>query len=226
MNPETCTYTMEYRKTGADPITRDDIPYADMVEMLTSAVALAGVNFGGSLAFVSGITDRYTVKYRRGGPADIFGETPQVRLTVSRNLPAADPDPEPTPAGMPVMVITADGVTGGTLNPDDTITPDPSCETSGFDCDACPHDCPPDPDGDRVCVANCDRCDTDTAAVCESFGDHREVVGMTTDEMRERYTVIGFMAPFVVVDRKADGVRGSLEFTHMPRRYFGWTADR
>lgn len=46
---------------------------------------------------------------------------------------------------------------------------------------------------------------------------------MTTEEMRELYEVVGFQAPFVVVRRKADGQLGSLEFTHSPRRYFGWT---
>jgi hypothetical protein len=45
---------------------------------------------------------------------------------------------------------------------------------------------------------------------------------INTDQLRELYTVEGFMAPFVVVRRKADGVRGSLEFTHMPRWYFNF----
>lgn len=42
----------------------------------------------------------------------------------------------------------------------------------------------------------------------------------TTAEMLEVFSVEGFMAPFVVVTRKSDGVRGSLMFTHSPRRYF------
>jgi hypothetical protein len=46
---------------------------------------------------------------------------------------------------------------------------------------------------------------------------------MTTAEMSELYTVQGFMAPFVVVTRKSDGVKGSLEFTHSPRLYFNFT---
>jgi len=46
--------------------------------------------------------------------------------------------------------------------------------------------------------------------------------GMTTEEMRELYEVVGFQAPFVVVRRKSDGQLGSLQFTHQPRRYFGW----
>ena len=44
----------------------------------------------------------------------------------------------------------------------------------------------------------------------------------TTEELREKFDVIGFSAPFVVVTRKSDGVKGSLEFTHLPRLYFGW----
>ena len=47
----------------------------------------------------------------------------------------------------------------------------------------------------------------------------------TTEQMREEFEAIGFMAPYVVVRRKADGLKGSLEFTHSPRFYFGWRAD-
>jgi len=52
---------------------------------------------------------------------------------------------------------------------------------------------------------------------------HTEI--LTTAEMQAAYTVIGFAAPFVVVERKADGQRGSLEFTHRPRLYFGFRED-
>jgi len=47
----------------------------------------------------------------------------------------------------------------------------------------------------------------------------------TTDELRQDFEVTGFSAPFVVARRKADGVVGSLQFTHSPRYYFGWKAD-
>ena len=47
----------------------------------------------------------------------------------------------------------------------------------------------------------------------------------TTDELTRDFEVIGFAAPFVVVRRKSDGAKGSLEFTHSPRVYFGWRAD-
>lgn len=43
-----------------------------------------------------------------------------------------------------------------------------------------------------------------------------------TDEVRKEFDVLGFMAPFVVVRRKADGKKGSLEFQHSPRFYFNW----
>ena len=46
-----------------------------------------------------------------------------------------------------------------------------------------------------------------------------------TDQLRLDYEVLGFAAPFVVVRRRADGVKGSLEFTHNPRVYFGWKED-
>ena len=45
----------------------------------------------------------------------------------------------------------------------------------------------------------------------------------TTSELQEEFSVLGFAAPFVVVRRKVDGVKGSLEFTHSPRVYFNWT---
>ncbi len=42
------------------------------------------------------------------------------------------------------------------------------------------------------------------------------------EELQRDFEVVGFQAPFVVVLRRSDGVRGSLEFTHNPRVYFGW----
>ena len=44
----------------------------------------------------------------------------------------------------------------------------------------------------------------------------------TTDEMSEEFQPIGFMAPLIVVSRRSDGVKGSLEFQHVPRFYFNW----
>ena len=44
-----------------------------------------------------------------------------------------------------------------------------------------------------------------------------------TDELSRDFDVIGFMAPFVVVSRNCDGKKGSLEFQHQPRFYFGFS---
>jgi hypothetical protein len=45
----------------------------------------------------------------------------------------------------------------------------------------------------------------------------------TLAELQRDFEVLGFAAPFVVVVRRSDGVKGSLEFTHSPRVYFGWS---
>ena len=47
-----------------------------------------------------------------------------------------------------------------------------------------------------------------------------------TQQLVEEFEVIGFAAPFVVVRRRADKMRGSLEFQHDPRYYYKWTEDR
>ena len=44
-----------------------------------------------------------------------------------------------------------------------------------------------------------------------------------TDEMSKDFTAQGFAAPFIMVTRKSDGVKGCLEFQHMPRFYYGFT---
>jgi hypothetical protein len=46
----------------------------------------------------------------------------------------------------------------------------------------------------------------------------------TTAEMTAEFETLGFAAPYVVVRRRSDGVKGTLEFTHSPRTYFGWRA--
>ena len=43
-----------------------------------------------------------------------------------------------------------------------------------------------------------------------------------TDQLRDEFEAIGFMAPFVVVRRLSDGQKGSLEFQHSPRFYFNY----
>jgi hypothetical protein len=44
-----------------------------------------------------------------------------------------------------------------------------------------------------------------------------------TEELSQEFDVIGFMAPLVVVRRKCDGKKGSLEFQHNPRFYFSFS---
>lgn len=41
-----------------------------------------------------------------------------------------------------------------------------------------------------------------------------------TTTLQEEFEVEGFMAPYAVVRRKSDQVRGSVTFTHSPRVYF------
>ncbi len=42
------------------------------------------------------------------------------------------------------------------------------------------------------------------------------------DQLTQDFDVLGFSMGYVVVRRKSDGVRGSLEFTHMPRVYYNF----
>jgi len=43
-----------------------------------------------------------------------------------------------------------------------------------------------------------------------------------TSELQRDYSVERFAAPFIVVRRKEDGVRGSLMFQHHPRYYYNF----
>lgn len=45
-----------------------------------------------------------------------------------------------------------------------------------------------------------------------------------TSQLSQDFSVVGFAAPFVVVIRKSDGQKGSLEFQHSPRFYWGFRA--
>lgn len=47
-----------------------------------------------------------------------------------------------------------------------------------------------------------------------------------TEQLRAEFDVIAFLAPFVIVRRKKDGVKGSMEFTHNPRWYFNFKKDQ
>jgi hypothetical protein len=48
----------------------------------------------------------------------------------------------------------------------------------------------------------------------------------STEELSRDFDVLGFMAPYVVVVRKADGQKGSLEFQGHPRFYFSFEPHR
>ena len=45
------------------------------------------------------------------------------------------------------------------------------------------------------------------------------------EQLSTEFDVLGFMAPYVVVKRKSDGRKGSLEFQHTPRFYFNFVLD-
>ena len=48
----------------------------------------------------------------------------------------------------------------------------------------------------------------------------------TTAEMGRDFVALGFAAPFVIVQRRADHQLGSLIFQHRPRFYFSFQVDR
>jgi hypothetical protein len=48
----------------------------------------------------------------------------------------------------------------------------------------------------------------------------------TIQELREEFEVLGFMPPYALVERKVDGVKGTLLFRHNPYwTYFHWQPD-
>lgn len=48
---------------------------------------------------------------------------------------------------------------------------------------------------------------------------------MSLSEAQALYDFIGFAAPFVVVVRRSDGAKGTLEFKHAPRVYFNFVPE-
>lgn len=62
----------------------------------------------------------------------------------------------------------------------------------------------------------------------QARADLERVYGQVWDtaQLQKDFDVTGFCAPFVVVHRKSDGAKGSLEFTHSPRFYFRFVPDR
>ncbi len=51
-------------------------------------------------------------------------------------------------------------------------------------------------------------------------------MNMTTTEMQAKYRVLGFAYGIAVVQRKSDGVTGTLDFDHEPRVYYNFVADK
>ena len=46
-----------------------------------------------------------------------------------------------------------------------------------------------------------------------------------TRELQEEFEVLGFMAPYVIVQRRTDGMKGTIMFQHSPRFYFDWSPE-
>jgi len=45
-----------------------------------------------------------------------------------------------------------------------------------------------------------------------------------TEQLSSDFKVIGFMAPYIGVERKCDGEKGTMEFQHSPRFYFNFVS--
>jgi hypothetical protein len=46
-----------------------------------------------------------------------------------------------------------------------------------------------------------------------------------TSELQEAFSVLGFLSPYVIVQRKSDLTKGSMQFQHSPRFYFGFSPE-
>ena len=44
-----------------------------------------------------------------------------------------------------------------------------------------------------------------------------------TSELQKEFTVLGFMAPYCIVER--GGVKGTVKFQHQPRLYYSWSPE-
>jgi hypothetical protein len=58
----------------------------------------------------------------------------------------------------------------------------------------------------------------------KDYGTGKQPEGQTWDtaQMQADFEVLSFLAPWVNVKRRSDGVLGVLEFQHSPRLYFGF----
>ena len=67
------------------------------------------------------------------------------------------------------------------------------------------------------------------AMIETGYPDHEADVAdkqWDTAALQQEFVVHSFLAPFVVVTRKSDGVKGSMMFRHSPRVYFNFTPDQ
>ena len=48
----------------------------------------------------------------------------------------------------------------------------------------------------------------------------------TITELQEKFKVISFSSPYVTVERLEDKARGTMQFTHMPRFYYGFIKNQ
>jgi len=46
-----------------------------------------------------------------------------------------------------------------------------------------------------------------------------------TGELTKDFEALAFIAPFIIVRRRADGIKGSLTFQHDPRFYFSFQPE-
>lgn len=67
----------------------------------------------------------------------------------------------------------------------------------------------------RLLVGEINSYPTERAALEAQYGQI-----WNTEELTRDFNVLGFLAPFVRVVRKADGMRGLMSFQHRPRYYF------
>ena len=73
----------------------------------------------------------------------------------------------------------------------------------------------------RVMVAEINAVEGSREALEASYGQVWD-----TQQLGEDYVVHGFLAPFVQVTRKKDGVMGTMMFQHMPRFYFSFAEGK
>jgi hypothetical protein len=63
-------------------------------------------------------------------------------------------------------------------------------------------------------------------SMIETGQTHRDLANAaqrwTTEQLKEEFIVHAFLAPFVSVTRKSDGLEGTMEFTNSPRWYFNF----